>query len=107
MELGSELGMAVVKVAIAGGIAGVVGAFIGSRRASLFGSFLMGALGGLATSAIVNVAGFDLLSGNPLFEAGAGFSYAWAAIGGVFLGYVVTKSSSPSSVRGSKWGRSR
>jgi hypothetical protein len=93
MELGSELTQVILEITLVGGVAGLFGGLIGSMRASLFGSFLMGAMGGLSASAIVNATGMDPLRGNPLFQAGSGFSYAWAAIGGVFLGYVVTKSS--------------
>lgn len=95
---------AILRIAIAGGIAGLVGGLIGSMRASLISSLLMGVLGGVSMASIVNVAGIDPWRNNLWIDAGGGFSYAWAAIGGVFLGYVVTRSTSGRSVRGSKWG---
>jgi hypothetical protein len=93
MDLPPDIMLAVVKVAIAGGIAGVVGGLIASMRASLFGSFFMGALAGLSMASIVNISGLDPFNDSLILDAGAGFSYAWAALGGVFMGYVVTKSS--------------
>lgn len=96
---------AILMIAVVGGLAGVVGGLIGSMRASLLGSFLMGAMGGVSLASIVNVAGIDPPGPSPLFNAGAGFSFVWAAIGGVLLGYVVTKSSGISSTRGKRWKR--
>ena len=103
MNLPSEILLAALKVAIAGGVAGIVGGLIGSMRASLLGSLLMGALGGLSLSAIVNITGLDPFD-SILLDAGEGFSYAWAAIGGAFFGYVVTKSSGESG-RSRQWHR--
>jgi hypothetical protein len=88
-----ELTQAVLRVAIAGGIAGLIGGLIGRVRASIVGSILMGAIGGVSLSAIVRIAGLDPWKQSLTLNAGGGFSYAWAAIGGAFLGYVVTKSS--------------
>ncbi|MDH4116051.1 MAG: hypothetical protein OEX04_00935 [Acidimicrobiia bacterium] len=105
MDFPPDMVSAILKVAAIAGIAGIVGGLIGSLRASLFGSLLMGALGGLSLSAIVNIAGIDPFSDSVLMDAGAGFSYAWAAIGGAFLGYVVTKSSG-SGRKNQRWRRS-
>jgi hypothetical protein len=99
MQLGSEMTMTILRIALVGGVAGLVGGLVGSMRASLSGSFLMGAMGGVSAASIVNVAGLDPFAANPVLRAGGGFSYAWAAIGGVLLGYVVTKSSGTNSVR--------
>lgn len=105
MELGSDMTQIILRITLVGGLAGLVGGLVGSMRASLFGSFLMGAMGGVAVASIVNISGLDPFSPNPLLDAGEGFSYAWAAIGGVLLGYVVTKSSGTSSVRASRRNR--
>jgi hypothetical protein len=102
MELASDMTQIILRITLVGGLAGLVGGLVGSMRASLFGSFLMGAMGGVAVASIVNISGLDPFSPNPLMDAGGGFSYAWAAIGGVFLGYVVTKSSGTRSVRASR-----
>ena len=93
MNLPPDVLLAALRVAIAGGIAGLAGGLIGSRRAGLFSSFLMGALGGIALASIVNISGLDPFGSSFLLNAGEGFSYAWGTIGGAFLGYVVTKSS--------------
>lgn len=103
MNLPPEILLAAVKVAIAGGIAGVIGGLIASMRASLFGSFFMGALAGLSIASVVNISGLDPFD-SFLLDAGEGFSYAWAVIGGVFLGYVVTKSAG-SSGKSKMWHR--
>jgi hypothetical protein len=105
MDFGSDMTQIILRITLVGGLAGLAGGLVGSMRASLFGSFLMGAMGGVAVSSIVNIAGMDPFTPNPLMDAGGGFSYAWAAIGGVFLGYVVTKSSGTPSVRASRRGR--
>lgn len=105
MNFGSDLTEAVLRIAVAGGIAGIVGGLIGSMRASILSSLLMGVLGGVSVASIINVAGIDPWRNNLWIDAGAGFSYAWAAIGGVFLGYVVTRSTSGRSIRGAKWGK--
>ncbi len=105
MELGSDMAQIILRITLVGGLAGLAGGLVGSMRASLFGSFLMGAMGGVAVSAIINIAGLDPFAPNPMMNAGGGFSYVWAAIGGVFMGYVVTKSSGTSSVRSGRRGR--
>lgn len=77
-------------LAIAGGvgaIAGLLGGFIASAD-NLFGSLLMGIIGGIAASAILKGAGAP-----PIYGVGAEeFSLVWAALGGVVLGYVVGRS---------------
>ena len=91
MDLPPDILLAAVKIALAGGIAGVIGGLVARMRASLFGSFFMGALAGISIASVVNISGLDPFDAL-ILDAGAGFSYAWAAFGGVFLGYVVTKS---------------
>ncbi|HEY7564629.1 MAG TPA: hypothetical protein VIA81_06860 [Acidimicrobiia bacterium] len=73
-------------VAITGGIFGVIGGFLGSKR-RLLGSILLGMIGGISLSSIVRIAGYD-----PVFEVQEGFSLLYAAIGGLVLGYAVGRS---------------
>lgn len=96
MELPPDILLAAIKVALVGGVGGVVGGLFASMRASLFGSFFMGTLSGLSMASVINIAGLDPFD-YFLLDAGGGFSYAWAAIGGLFMGYVVTKSSGGSN----------
>ncbi len=77
-----------LKVGAAGALAGVVGSFLGSVRANLFGAALVGVIGGLSAAAVLRV-----LSVDPIISAGEGFSYLWAALGGAFLGFVISRSS--------------
>lgn len=79
---------ALLKVGIAGAIAGMAGSFAGSVRANVVASLLLGAIGGLSSAAVLRVLNVD-----PIISAGRGFSYLWAAVGGAFLGYVVSRSS--------------
>ncbi len=70
-----------------GAIAGLVGGFIASAD-SLFGSLLVGIIGGVALSAIVAGAGAP-----PIYGVGEqDFSLVWGAVGGLLLGYVVGRS---------------
>jgi hypothetical protein len=69
-----------------GGLAGLIGGFIASAH-SLFGTVLMGIIGGIAGSAIMRIAGAPSIA-----AVGDGFSLLWAAIGGLLLGYVVGRS---------------
>ncbi len=78
---------AIILVAIAGGVAGLVGGLLASSRASIVGSILMGMIGGITFAAI-----FQILGVAPLVNAGEGFSYVYAAGGGILLSVVVTAS---------------
>lgn len=69
-----------------GGMAGLIGGFIASAN-SLFGAVLMGAIGGIAGSTIMRIAGAPAFA-----SVGDGFSVVWAAAGGILLGYVVGRS---------------
>lgn len=77
-------------LAIAGGVgalAGLVGGFMASAD-NLFGTLLMGVIGGVALSAILRIAGAP-----PIYGVGAeDFSLVWAGLGGLILGYVVGRS---------------
>lgn len=78
---------AVILVAVTGAVTGLLGGMLASTRSSLVGSTLLGAIGGIAGAAILRIAGAQ-----PVFDAGVGFSYLYAAIGGLLLGYVVAAS---------------
>lgn len=73
-------------VAIIGGIFGVIGGFFGSKR-RLIGSILLGMIGGIALSSIVRIAGYA-----PVIPVQEDFSALWAAVGGLVLGYSVSRS---------------
>lgn len=79
---------ALVRVGALGVLAGLIGSFIGSVRANLFGAALMGVIGAISAASVLRVIGVD-----PIVSAGQGFSYLWGGLGGLFLGYVVTRSS--------------
>lgn len=73
-------------VGIIGGVFGLIGGFLGSKR-SLIGSVLLGIIGGIAVASIARIAGFD-----PILPVDEGFSAVYAAVGGLVLGYVVNRS---------------
>jgi hypothetical protein len=87
-----DLTEAIIKIAVVGALAGFLGGIVGSLRSSILGSLLMGAIGGVSLAAIIRISNLDPFTW-PLLDAGGGFSYAWSAIGGLLLGYVVTRSS--------------
>lgn len=87
MNLDSEILAAVARVAVVGGIGGLLGGLVASRRASVTGSLLMGVIGGIVGSAILR-----LVNADPLIDAGHGFSYVYGLAGGVLLGLVVSAS---------------
>jgi hypothetical protein len=78
---------AVILVAVAGAVAGLIGGLLASSRASIIGSILMGAIGGISFAAIFRIVNVD-----PIIDAGQGFSYLYAAGGGLLLSAVVTAS---------------
>lgn len=79
---------ALMKVAAVGGLAGLVGSYVGSVRANLFGAALVGVIGGISAAGLLKILGVD-----PIASAGEGFSYLWSALGGLMLGYVISRSS--------------
>lgn len=83
-------GSTLTALAIAGGVgalAGLVGGFMASAD-NLFGTLLMGVIGGVSLSAILRIAGAP-----PIYGVGAeDFSLVWAGLGGLVLGYVVGRS---------------
>lgn len=78
---------AMVIVAVVGAFAGVVAGFIAGAD-SLGGTALMGAIGGVALSAVL------LAFGAPsIYGVGAeDFSLVWSLVGGLVLGYAVGRS---------------
>lgn len=73
-------------VGIIGGVFGLIGGFLGSKR-NLAGSILLGVIGGISLSSIARIAGFDAVM--PIDQ---GFSAVYAAIGGLVLGFSVNRS---------------
>jgi len=74
---------------IVGGV-GAVGGLLGGLLAgadNLFGTILMGVIGGIAASAIARIAGAP-----SVYSIGDDFSLVWAAAGGLVLGFVVGRS---------------
>ena len=70
-----------------GAIGGLVGGFMAGAK-NLFGTILMGVIGGIAASAILRIAGAP-----SIYSIGDDFSLGWAAVGGLLLGFVVGRSS--------------
>lgn len=74
-------------IAAAGAVFGLIGGFIGSAD-RLIGTFLMGAIGGIALSAIFALAGWPAI-----YSVGNNqLSLVWAAVGGLVLGLAVSRS---------------
>ncbi len=75
---------ALAIVAIVGAIAGFIGGFLANAD-NLIGTLLMGAIGGIALSAIFRIADWP-----PIYSIGAdNFSLVWGAVGGLVLGFAV------------------
>lgn len=88
MEFDPEITQAILRVAAAGAVGGLLGGLFASRQAAIIGSLLMGVIGGIAIGAIMRV-----LNVQPIVDAGQGFSYLYGAIGGLVLGLAVSISS--------------
>jgi len=91
-SLTPEITRAIIRIILAGTAAGLLGGLVGSIRSSILGSVLMGAIGGVSLAVIIRIANLDPFDA-AFLDAGQGFSYAWAAIGGILMGYVTTRSS--------------
>lgn len=74
-------------VGAVGALFGLVGGFLGSAD-NLIGTILMGAIGGIALSAVLRAAGVPVVYG----VGAENFSLVWAAVGGGLLGFVVGRS---------------
>lgn len=83
MFLAASTWEALAIVGGVGGVAGLIGGFIASAD-NLFGTILMGIIGGIAGSTILRIAGAPSIA-----AVGDGFSLIWGAVGGLLLGYVV------------------
>ena len=90
--MSTELTLIMVRIAVAGALGGLMGGLLGSIRSSLFGSVLLGSIGGIACAAIIRIGDVDPFGDMYILNAGMGFSYAWGVIGGFFLGYITTRS---------------
>ncbi|REK17269.1 MAG: hypothetical protein DWQ40_09565 [Actinobacteria bacterium] len=86
MDVGVTTTFAII--AGVGAFAGLIGGFL-SGADRLIGTLLMGAIGGIALSAIFALAGWPAI-----YAVGTGdLSIVWAAVGGVLLGFVVGRAS--------------
>ena len=81
-----EIAGALVAVGLVGGIAGLVGGFLGSKH-RLLGAIFLGVIGGIAAASIERLAGAD-----PGYDVGEGFSALYAVAGGFLLGFAVGRS---------------
>lgn len=86
MFLDASTWEALAVVGGVGGLAGLIGGFVSSAH-SLFGTVLMGIIGGIAGSTIMRIAGAPSIA-----AVGDEFSLVWGAVGGLLLGYVVGRS---------------
>jgi uncharacterized membrane protein YeaQ/YmgE (transglycosylase-associated protein family) len=80
----------VQALAIAGAVGGVTGLIAGfvASADNLFGTFLVGIIGGVSLSAVFSLGGVP-----PIYAVGQEeFSLVWAAVGGLVLGFVVGRS---------------
>lgn len=77
---------ALAIVAGVGGLFGLIGGFLGGAD-NLFGTVLMGAIGGISLSAIVRIA-----NGPAIYGVGDDFSLVWGAVGGFVLGWAISRS---------------
>lgn len=77
-------------LSIAGGVGALAGWIAGffASADNLFGTLLMGVIGGIALSAIMRIAGAPSIYGVGADD----FSLVWAAVGGLVLGFVVGRS---------------
>ena len=78
---------ALALVGAVGGMAGLVAGFLASAD-NLFGTILMGIIGGISLSAIMRIAGVPSIYG----VGAEDFSLVWGAVGGLVLGFVVGRS---------------
>lgn len=86
MFVEAEIVEALIIVGGVGAITGFIGGFFGSAD-NLFGTLLMGIIGGISLSAI-----FRIANAPPIYGIGDDFSLVWAALGGLVLGFVVARS---------------
>lgn len=82
--LSQDIINAFVRIAIAGGVGGLIGGFFGGGGRNLIASSLLGVIGGISISAILKIAGVG-----PLMDAGEGFGLVYGFGGGLVLSGVV------------------
>jgi len=87
MFLAASTWEAMAIVGGVGALAGLIGGFIASAN-NLFGTILMGIIGGVAGATIMRIANAPSIA-----AVGDDFSLVWAAAGGLILGFVVGRSS--------------
>lgn len=74
-------------IAGVGAVFGLIGGFLGGAD-RLIGTLLMGAIGGIALSAIFALAGWP-----PIYSIGnSDLSLVWAGVGGFVLGLAISRS---------------
>ena len=83
LGLGENVWATIAIVGGVGAIAGLIGGFLASAD-NLLGTVLMGAIGGIVASAFLRIA-----NAPPILEIDDGWSWLWAAAGGLILGFVV------------------
>ncbi len=71
---------AMLVVGGVGAVGGLIGGFAAGAN-NLFGTILMGVIGGIAASAILRIGGAP-----SIYSTGDDFSLVWAAAGGLLLG---------------------
>jgi hypothetical protein len=69
-----------------GAFAGLIGGLMAGAD-NLFGTILMGIIGGISLSAIFRIGGAP-----SIYAIGDDFSLVWGAVGGLVLGFVVGRS---------------
>lgn len=87
MALDSSTLAALALVGAVGAVAGLIAGFLASAD-NLIGTALMGAIGGIALSAILRFGQIPSIYG----VGAEDFSLVWAALGGLVLGFVVGRS---------------
>jgi hypothetical protein len=86
MFLEASTWQALAIIGAVGGVAGLIGGFIASAD-NLFGTVLMGIIGGISLSTVMRMGGAP-----GIYTVGNDFSVVWGAVGGLILGYVVGRS---------------
>ncbi len=86
MFLDASTWEALAVIGAVGGVAGLLGGVIASAD-NLFGTLLMGIIGGISFSTVMRIGGAP-----GIYSVGDDFSVVWAAVGGLLLGYVVGRS---------------
>ncbi len=86
MFLEASTWQALAIIGAVGGVAGLIGGLIASAD-NLFGTVLMGVIGGISFSTVMRMGGAP-----GVYTVGNDFSVVWGAVGGLVLGYVVGRS---------------